>query len=231
MWCVLFFWCLGCVNPVLKEDNMSLSREVLWHPNGTLVLYNEELFIVDRGELVGFASDDAFNSWRLNKEEAVAISDNEAACLLIADRAPLAEVRIFATQDAFGEVYLHVKRQIARVPSVSEKSILHSWNVSPENIVPDTMRSRWRVSEVQTAQYRDGTLVSIAETDVLFLISDGEALALSSESVVDLLGFTNREPLYVTQGEFFSLFPEAGNCAFGISCITTVDLKTCPYDS
>lgn len=219
----------------------SLLATPLWHPNGSLIKTPNDptVYLVELGNLTPFLTEDAFLSRNYDFADVALISDSELNCyglnIGLSDMTEISAVYGAAPNQA---VWLLVgsladsERYRLLVPSLGWQAVLKSWGIIASTYddlyhEPADGGTVDEYSYAGTANFRDGSLVSMVSDSAVYVMSDGLAMPIETWDGLLLAGWEDRVIIEVNDNEFEAIVTAQGDCATSTYCLTQTDLQTC----
>ncbi|MFH1711673.1 MAG: M23 family metallopeptidase [Patescibacteria group bacterium] len=212
----------------------------LWHPNGSLVKTPtvSTTYLIEAGHRRAFLSEEAFWSRRHDFADVALITDDELLDCYDAGFSFGSNYDINAVYD--GSIVWLIEqdsgsgyRARREVPLASWQAVLKSWNItastyddlhSPSELGIDLDDYR---HDLRPVLFRDGSLVRENSNSAVYFIADGIAMPIESWDVLLLMGFGNRDIIWVDDGIVSAIQQKVGSCSVNSYCLSLEDVTTC----
>ncbi len=221
------------------EVYVSELSSARWHPAGTLVKTPSDsaVYLLEGGEALWIETEDVFWSYGYDFADVVLVSDEELACY--AGGASIdAETSVRAVYDD-GAVWLLVgdesdaNRAAYRARSTAWQAVLKSWGLSASTYDDlytdddlDGVLADYPIAS-SYAQFRDGSLLTEASSSAVYVVADGVAMPVDSWDTYLLMGFGDREIIWLDDGAISSVQSAVGDCSQASYCVSAAEVTAC----
>lgn len=212
---------------------------IMWHPDGTLIKVpnDPKVYVLDGGRKHWMEDEQVFWSYNFDFDNLTLVSDSERDCYQSTTDLT-EETQIEAVMDGWGDVWLLVGQDSdpdaykVRVQETAWEDVLSSWGLSyTQSTIPhdgnlsESMLSRETLDGY--AGFRDGVLVTEQSSSDVYVISHSVAVPIKDWETYLMLGFFDREILWVNDGVVRQIHENVGSCTGGIWCLDQEAITSC----
>ncbi|MEK9155313.1 MAG: M23 family metallopeptidase [Patescibacteria group bacterium] len=214
-----------------------------WHPSGSLLKSpaSSTVYLLDGFTVRPFLNESAFTSRNYDWDDIALVANDELACFSTGDSVSGTSL-VTAVYDSTGAWLIvgaatdsdRYRRQIL---SDGVSTVLATWGIGASSVTSLPSPSSVGVSlsnyptSLETATFRDGSLVSTTEKSDVYVMEGGAALPIKDWETYLLMGFGNRTVYELAQRDFDALVDIMGDCSTDSYCIANNDVTTCGGDT
>lgn len=218
----------------------------LWHPSGSLVKTPDSatVYLLDGFTLEPFVDENSFTSRNYSWNDIAVIAEDETECYgvgaAISGTGLVTAVRESSWESGAWLVVgssTDANRYRSQLSTAGLEAVLATWGIPAGSVFDLPTASEAGVSlsgypsTLETATFRDGSLVSTVEKSDVYVMEGGAALPIADWDTNLLMGFGSRSVTEVAQSDFDVLVDIVGDCAADSSCVSAVDVTTCGGDT
>ena len=211
----------------------------LWHPNGSLIKTPESstVYLLEEVATRAFLTEGAFWDRHYDFGDVALVAEEELDCYGIAQmiKGPYAigaiydEGTVWLLLEELNDAY----RSRQEVRPSGWQAVLKSWGIIAST--HDDLRTADELG-VNLAQYtlftepavfREGSLLRESTNYTVYVVSDGIAMPIESWETLLLMGFGNRDVIWVDDGVVATVQQKVGSCSVNAYCVSARDVTSC----